>query len=50
MLTAQQIEENRQIDIANLAEKYLSEALLEHEPFTEGLCNWATHKAEQEIG
>jgi hypothetical protein len=39
-----------QIAISDLADKYLNEALASGAPFTEGVCNWAINKAEQEIG
>ena len=48
MSTEQYIEKQEQI--ADLAEKYLDQAMARGESFSEGLCNWATHKAEQEIG
>jgi hypothetical protein len=32
-----------------LADKLLDEALADGEAFSEGLCNWATHQAEQQI-
>jgi hypothetical protein len=34
----------------DLADKYVEEQIAAGHPFTEGLCSWATHKAEQEIG
>ena len=40
----------KQEKIADLAEKYLDEAIAKGESFSEGLCNWASHKAEQELG
>lgn len=36
--------------ISDLADKYLDEAIRNGDAFSEGLCNWATNKAEQEIG
>jgi len=41
--------EQRQIKISDLADKYLDQALANGEAFTEGLCNWAINKAEQEV-
>ena len=40
----------KQEKISDLAEKYLDEAISQGESFSEGLCNWAVSKAEQEIG
>jgi hypothetical protein len=48
-MTHEQLEQ-KQIAISDLADKYLGKALANGEPFTEGLCNWALNKAEQEIG
>jgi len=48
-MTDEQIEQ-KQIAISDLADKYLDKALANGESFTEGLCNWAITKAEQEIG
>tara|TARA_R110000772_G_scaffold2249_1_gene7791 strand:+ start:197 stop:358 length:162 start_codon:yes stop_codon:yes gene_type:complete len=48
-MTHEQIEE-KQVAISDLADKYLDKALANGEPFTEGLCNWAVNKAEQELG
>jgi len=48
-MTHEQIEQ-KQIDISDLADKYLDKALANGESFTEGLCNWAINKAEQELG
>jgi hypothetical protein len=48
-MTFEEIEQ-RQTDISDLADKYLDKALANGEPFTEGLCNWAVNKAEQNIG
>jgi hypothetical protein len=41
---------DKQEKIADLADKYLDEAIAKGESFSEGLCNWASHKAEQELG
>tara|TARA_R110000796_G_scaffold168875_1_gene285784 strand:+ start:633 stop:779 length:147 start_codon:yes stop_codon:yes gene_type:complete len=41
--------EQKQRDITELADKYLDKALAQGDAFTEGLCNWAINKAEQEI-
>ena len=49
IMTHEQIEQ-KQIAISDLADKYLDKALANGESFTEGLCNWAITKAEQEIG
>lgn len=49
MNTHEQIEQ-KQIEISNLADKYLDKALANGESFTEALCNWAVNKAEQELG
>jgi len=48
-MTHEQIEQ-KQIEISNLADKYLDKALANGDSFTEGLCNWAINKAEQELG
>ena len=47
-MTDEQIEQ-KQIDISDLADKYVFTALLNGESFTIGLCDWALTKAEQEI-
>tara|TARA_R110000824_G_scaffold352539_1_gene539598 strand:- start:321 stop:482 length:162 start_codon:yes stop_codon:yes gene_type:complete len=48
-MTHEQIEQ-KQIEISDLADKYLDKALANGESFTEGLCNWAINKAEQKLG
>jgi hypothetical protein len=48
-MTFQEIEQ-KQIQITDLADKYMDRALSRGEAFTEGLCNWAINKAEQELG
>lgn len=40
----------QQEKLTELADKYLDEALAEHEPFTEALTDWAINKARQELG
>ena len=42
--------EAKQIAISDLADKYLDQAMSRGEAFSEGLCNWAINKAEQELG
>lgn len=39
----------KQKKIADLAETILDKEIANGVPFSEGLCNWATHKAEQEL-
>ena len=39
----------KQIEISDLAEKYLDEAIEKGDSFSEGLSNWAMNKAMQEI-
>jgi len=38
----------KQQAIADKAEAYPDQEIANGVPFSEGLCNWATHKAEQE--
>ena len=42
--------EAKQEAISDLADKYLDEAMRQGDAFSEGLCNWAINKAEQELG
>jgi len=42
--------QEHQEKISDLADKYLDQAIAKGEAFSEGLCNWAVNKAEQEIG
>ena len=48
-MTSQEREE-KQIAISDLADKYMAEAMRQGDAFSEGLCNWAINKAEQELG
>jgi hypothetical protein len=38
-----------QEQVAEMAEKILDKEIAKGEAFSEGLCNWATHQAEQRI-
>ena len=40
----------KQEQIADLAEQILDKEIAKGAPFSEGLCAWATHQAEQQIG
>ena len=48
-MTQEQTEQHQML-LSDLADKYLDKALANGESFTEGLCNWAVNKAEQELG
>jgi|GEM_PF-5473251 hypothetical protein len=48
-MTKQQRIEQYQIDVSDLAEKFLDRAVNGGAQFSEGLCNWAISKAEQTI-
>jgi hypothetical protein len=47
---SEQQREAKQQAICDLADKYLDDALANGDGFSEGLCNWAVNKAEQELG
>ena len=49
IMTKQQRIEQYQIDVSDLAEKFLDRAVNGGAQFSEGLCNWAISKAEQTI-
>ena len=48
-MTSEQMEQ-KEMEITDLAEKFVTKEMDSGEPFSEGLCNWAISKAEQEIG
>ncbi len=49
-IKAIQDEEQKQIEISDLADKFLDEAMAKGDPFSEGLTNWAINKAMQTLG
>ena len=48
-MSPQEIDEKQQTIFA-LADKVLDKELANGAPFSEELCNWATHQAEQTLG